>query len=217
MLDIGVGAGRTTLHFAPLAKEYVGIDYADNMIRACRRRFPDAGPSVSFVTLDARHMDAFGDASFDFVLFSFNGLDHLDHDGRIEALKEIRRVLAPGGLFCFSAHNLNSVPRLFEFPRSEVAKRPWLVASKLIKWFLLRRLNWPLRRLPAAPCATINDGAHAFRLKSHYIRPAAQVRQLAAAGFTDVRILTLDGNETKTSDGLDQLGDPWLYYLCATC
>ena len=27
MLDIGVGAGRTTIQFAPLVKEYIGIDY----------------------------------------------------------------------------------------------------------------------------------------------------------------------------------------------
>lgn len=37
MLDIGVGAGRTTHHFASLAKEYVGVDYSKNMIRACRQ------------------------------------------------------------------------------------------------------------------------------------------------------------------------------------
>jgi SAM-dependent methyltransferase len=217
MLDIGVGAGRTTLHFAPLVREYVGIDYAESMIEACRRRFPDAGPGVSFETRDAREMRAFGDASFDFVLFSFNGLDHLDHDGRIEALGEIRRVLAPAGTFCFSAHNLLSVPRLFAFPWSHVAKRPWLLGSKLVKWVLLHRLNRPLHKLLAARCATINDGAHAFRLRTHYIRPTEQVHQLGATGYADVRIFTLDGNEAETGDGLDQLEDSWLYYLCGRC
>ncbi len=28
MLDIGVGAGRTTKYFAPLTKRYVGVDYS---------------------------------------------------------------------------------------------------------------------------------------------------------------------------------------------
>ncbi len=41
MLDIGVGAGRTTVHFAPLVQEYVGIDYSENMIKACKSSFPN--------------------------------------------------------------------------------------------------------------------------------------------------------------------------------
>jgi hypothetical protein len=45
-------------------------------------------------------------------------------------------------------------------------------------------------------------------------RPAEQIRQLPAVGFNDVRILTLDGKEAKTSDSVDHLEDPWLYYLC---
>ncbi|MBN1919573.1 MAG: methyltransferase domain-containing protein [Verrucomicrobia bacterium] len=215
MLDLGVGAGRTTLHFAHRVARYVGVDYSRNMVRACERRFPDAGPAVSFVTCDARRLDAFETAAFDFVLFSFNGLDHIDHDGRIQALREIHRVLAPGGVFLFSAHNLLSVPRLFAFPWRDVLKRPWLIAPKLLRWLLLRRLNRPLRTLTQAACVTINDGAHGFRLKTHYIRPDEQLRQLSATGFTDTRILTLDGQEVPPNADLDQLDDFWLYYECS--
>src|ERR1041385_7806991 len=45
MLDIGVGAGRTTFHFAPRVKEYIGIDYSQKMIEACKRRFPERADS----------------------------------------------------------------------------------------------------------------------------------------------------------------------------
>jgi ubiquinone/menaquinone biosynthesis C-methylase UbiE len=38
MLDIGVGGGRTTLHFAQAAEEYWAIDYSDEMIAACRKK-----------------------------------------------------------------------------------------------------------------------------------------------------------------------------------
>jgi ubiquinone/menaquinone biosynthesis C-methylase UbiE len=34
---------------------------------------------------------------FDFVLFSYNGIDFVDHAGRLQVLKEIARVLASGG------------------------------------------------------------------------------------------------------------------------
>ena len=73
MLDIGVGGGRTTLHFAPLVKEYVGIDYSQNMIKACQERFAQ----VSFQTADARSMGIFKDSTFDFILFSYNGIDYI--------------------------------------------------------------------------------------------------------------------------------------------
>ena len=39
MLDLGVGTGRTTRHFAPLVKEYVGVDYAPAMVKYCQAHF----------------------------------------------------------------------------------------------------------------------------------------------------------------------------------
>ena len=52
-------------------------------------------------------MKLFEDSSFDFILFSFNGIDYMNHDERIRTLREIRRILKTGGYFCFSTHNLN--------------------------------------------------------------------------------------------------------------
>ncbi len=40
MLDIGIGAGRTTHYFSDVAGEYVGIDYSEGMIETCRKIFP---------------------------------------------------------------------------------------------------------------------------------------------------------------------------------
>ena len=71
MLDLGVGVGRTTLHFAPLVREYVGADLSPAMIEACRARFSgQSWPHVGFRICDARSMPEFEDGSFDFVLFS---------------------------------------------------------------------------------------------------------------------------------------------------
>ena len=44
ILDIGVGAGRTTPALLEISNDYVGIDAACSMISACRAKFP----AVSF-------------------------------------------------------------------------------------------------------------------------------------------------------------------------
>ncbi len=64
MLDIGVGGGRTTRHFAPLARTYLGVDYSAAMIARCKREFP----SFRFAVADARRLAFAADESYDLVL-----------------------------------------------------------------------------------------------------------------------------------------------------
>jgi len=101
ILDIGVGGGRTTPYLAGLTDRYVGIDYSEAMVDACRSRFPDQ----RFEWGDASDLTRFADGSFDAVIFSFNGIDTLGADGRSRCLSEIARVLTDGGVFIFSSHN----------------------------------------------------------------------------------------------------------------
>src|SRR5438477_13063427 len=59
MLDLGVGGGRTTLHFAKWIREYVGADYSPSMILECQRRFSGYPNHISFRVCDARSMEIF--------------------------------------------------------------------------------------------------------------------------------------------------------------
>lgn len=111
MLDIGVGGGRTTVHFAPLVRQYVGVDYAANMVEACEERFPDREDHISFGEADARYMNQFPAGTFNFIILSYNGIDNIAHDDRLLALKEINRVGKSGGVFAFSTHNLRACTR----------------------------------------------------------------------------------------------------------
>ena len=124
LLDIGCGAGRTAEHLLPRVGGYVGLDYAGAMVASCRERFAERFPEACFLQADARDLSAFADAAFDAALFSFNGLDTLDHDGRTLALREIRRVLKPGGAFVYSTHLLPNVE-----PRFSGHDRSWHASS----------------------------------------------------------------------------------------
>jgi len=102
ILDLGVGGGRTTPCLSAIASRYVGIDYSEEMIRACRSKFPH----LQFNVADASDLSQFPDASFDSVVFSYNGLDCLvPYEKRENCLRECHRVLKAGGIYVFSSHN----------------------------------------------------------------------------------------------------------------
>ncbi len=208
MLDIGVGGGRTTLHFAPAVASYIGIDSSAKMIAACRQRFADQ----VFECGDARAMPQFADNSFDFVLFSFNGLDYMPHADRLRVLQEVRRICRPGGYFCFSSHNLQAMEQMFCW-KNQLSRNPLTTYSNLVMLLLLRGLNRSIspRRLKAADHAVIRDESHNFRLQTYYVRPQVQIQQLAA--FQTSWIYSWQSG-LEITDSADASPDLWLYYLC---
>src|SRR5262245_8681466 len=87
ILDLGVGAGRTSFTFAALARTYIGVDYAPKMIEACRSRFGENNRQ-RFYCIDAADLSTLNE-QFDLVLFTFNGLDCVDFDRRQRILDEV--------------------------------------------------------------------------------------------------------------------------------
>lgn len=215
MLDLGVGGGRTTAHFAPLVAEYVGLDYSPAMIAACQQRFPQAVPQYRFEVGDVRDLSRFQDHSFDLILFSFNGLDYIEHGDRLLALQEIRRVGKPGGYLFFSSHNLQGIEPFFRW-RDRLRWNPIHNYVETIMWALLRRVNrhLTLETLATADYVIVKDEPHNFRLANYYIRPHAQHQQLAPH-FQDIRTYVWSTGQEITDDAtLLTNQDLWLYYGC---
>jgi SAM-dependent methyltransferase len=101
ILDLGVGAGRTVPLLRLLSDRYIAIDYTPDMVEACRRRHPDVDVRLG----DARDLAGIDDASVGLVVFSYNGLDAIARPERAQALREMARVLRPGGVLQFSTLN----------------------------------------------------------------------------------------------------------------
>ena len=215
MLDIGIGGGRTTHHFSQLAGEYTGIDYSAEMIAACQQRFSGSPLRMSLEVGDARSMNQFADNSFDFILFSFNGIDCVSHSDRLQILQEICRVGKPGCYFFFSSHNLQGIAREFNC-KTQISLNPLKTYVNLVMLGLLRLFNSSITRdrLKTANHLIIKDESHNFRLQTYYIRPQEQIKQLAS-NFDRIEVYSwktglkiLDGKDLSVNS------DMWLYYLC---
>lgn len=197
ILDLGVGAGRTTRYLTAITSHYVGIDYSPSMVERCAQRFPSARIELG----DARDLNRFADATFDVALFSAAGISTQDHASRLKVLAEVARVLRPGGIFMFSAHNRRHGPG--PGPQLAFARNPLTLVANAIRW---KRSIWRhhrMRRLEREfpEYALANDAADGYRLLHYYIGPDEQRAQLQRTGLTTALVCDSDGVEVSPGAG----------------
>jgi ubiquinone/menaquinone biosynthesis C-methylase UbiE len=102
VLEVGVGSGMNLAHYASGVSEVVGIDPSERLLDMARRRAAAAGVQVSLRLGSASAMDV-EDASFDTVVMTWTLCSIAEP---LAALREMRRVLKPGGNLLFVEHGL---------------------------------------------------------------------------------------------------------------
>jgi len=102
IVDIGCGCGRTSFGMYGIGfGNIVGVDISADMIAGACAIEAEKQCGIPFYEADACSLP-FDDCSFDGALFSYNGLMHIPaRSRRIAAMREIRRVLRPEGIFIF--------------------------------------------------------------------------------------------------------------------
>jgi SAM-dependent methyltransferase len=206
VLDLGCGGGRTSARLHQMAAEYVGLDCSARMIDTCKQRYPN----FTFVQGDARELSLFCDSSFEFVMFSFNGIDSMGHANRLKVLREVFRVLRPEGSFAFSSHSIDFRNIAVWFDRrisllSLASLRKH--AKNLIGYLQVRH-----RQVRTRDYAILSDPRAGYRQMNYFISKPAQVAQLEATGFHDVAIISWDGRMIQ-ADTLDR-DSMSFYYIC---
>jgi SAM-dependent methyltransferase len=160
----------------------LGIDFSAAVVRRARR----GSPGLAGAAADVRRLP-FADAAFDTVL-SISTLDHFESREEITvSLREIRRVLRPGGLLLLTLDNAaNPKIRLRNALPWGVLRRTGMVPYFVGKSFGPRRLE---RELAGAGFTVIEIGAivHCPRMVAvlvsrlrAFARPRARVSFLAA-------------------------------------
>lgn len=94
VLEIGAGGGRWTQYLVG-ARRLVVVEYNPESFPYLLRRFP--GAPLTLVQTTGAEMRAVADASIDFV-FTFDVFVHLEPEVIGAYLREIERVLRPGGV-----------------------------------------------------------------------------------------------------------------------
>jgi SAM-dependent methyltransferase len=97
-LDFGCGVGRLTEPLAATFAEAIGVDASPTMIDLARRL--SRHPRARYVLNQSPRLEAFGDASFDFV-YSDIVLQHLDPDAAAGYVIEFLRLLKPRAIAVF--------------------------------------------------------------------------------------------------------------------
>ena len=210
ILDIGVGAGRTVQALRDISPNYLGIDYCQEMVDASQARYP----GVRFAHADARRLTGIADASIDLAVFSCNGISMVGHADRLLIMKEVQRVLKPGGVFVFTTYNRNSPEATagFCFPEFEFSPNPARLvvrACRHIKNTALRvhnRLQHIAHEVHEEEYAVLNDRCHHHGVMLYYITLARQRAQLVSEGFeADALAFDCTGARIEGDSTLDSM------------
>jgi SAM-dependent methyltransferase len=218
VLDVGVGGGRTVPLLTAISSDYTAVDYTPELVGICQRNHP----GIRVQQMDARDMSAFPDESFALVMFSFNGIDSVDYEGRRAILREFARVLRPGGLALFSTHNLRGpsyrenfsvflrMPHLSTNPISVAVDTARVIYSLPIAAFNYvrhSRLNREFDGYAIRVCA-----AHKFGTVLMYTDMATQRRQLAEFGLSTEAVFgNSQGNQLHEGDDVSR--ELWFHFV----
>ena len=125
ILDLGCGAGRTTIPLVRCGYRAIGVDLSLPMAHQAHRLASQQGVEGGWGVGDATALP-FADSSFDGLLFSYNGIELVPGiSGKKRVLEEAWRVLRPGGHLIFCAHALEALNRYLFLRLRKLLKYGW--------------------------------------------------------------------------------------------
>jgi ubiquinone/menaquinone biosynthesis C-methylase UbiE len=200
VLEVGCGIATDGLEFAKRGARYAGVDLTPNSIEIAKERFALFGLEGKLQVANAEQELPFGNGSFDHI-YSF-GVIH--HSPRTEAIvKEMHRVLRPGGSLTVMVYNRSSINYYVEIMLVRRIGR-WMLYPKFMphliskvtgfdEWKLVGHREMLLKgRISKEQWISMNtDGPHCPLAKVYNKREADQL-------FQDFRNVTQEVWEFNT-------------------
>jgi SAM-dependent methyltransferase len=101
VIDVGCGAGYATKQIAPFVSEILGTDFSAGMIKRALSDEADVPPNARFEVADVLNLSADQFGMFDVALTTRCLINLPDWPAQQRALRNIARVVKPGGLYIF--------------------------------------------------------------------------------------------------------------------
>jgi SAM-dependent methyltransferase len=114
VLEVGCGEGRGIDTLLPLAKSFTAVDKIEPVIASLQQRFPTG----KFMAMNIPPLSGLADNTYDSIV-SFQVIEHIQEDALF--LKEIHRVLKPGGIALLTTPNRSM----------SLSRNPWHIREYL--------------------------------------------------------------------------------------
>ena len=179
LIDLGCGTGRHVLHLAKRGFDITGIDLSPFMLDVAREKIDHDGLHARLVQGSITDLSGFEDGAFRYAICMFSTLGLISgRENRRQFLSEVRRILAPGGLFIFHVHN--RLHRVWDHDG-----RMWLLRSTFIN---------PFQELEAGDMVGEYRGIPDMYL--HIFSPGEAKRLARSAGLRLRRVIPLNGERS---------------------
>ena len=177
LLEVGCGMGTDLLQFARGGARVTGVDLTPRSIETSRHHLELYGQSGDFALTDAENLP-FADESFD-VAYS-NGVLHHTPD-TAEAVREIHRVLRPGGLARVMLYHRDSWYYWFEIMLHRGLLRGQLLRGQTAEEIMSRYVE--VNEGEGRPLVKVYSRRQAFELFAMFSEVRTEVQQLTRGDF----------------------------------
>ena len=211
VLDVGNGQGIDLYHYAASGARATGIDLTPRHCELAREHLAAMGLEVEVVNGDAERMP-FDDASFDRV--SSNGVLHHTPD-MSAALREIRRVLRPGGEARIIVYNRSSLHYWINQVLLQGIIRRQLFEERSMEGVLSRGVE--VSSIDARPLVRVYSPRQMRRLlaEAGFAGTSTTVRHFHAEDAFPVHMLASRVSKLQDPDVLDRIGRAAGWYVIA--
>ena len=105
VLDCSFGTGNLTFELCELGYQVWGSDISEAMLSQAEKKAKEKGFDVPLTCCDFRGLSNYYDRQFDCVMSTGNALAHVDNDDVKKTLREMDKLVKPGGYLYVDTRN----------------------------------------------------------------------------------------------------------------